>query len=94
MLNDTAAFSSLVFDAMSGAGTQVGLLVSEDSGTTWTSTATPANVTIDEMFFADTGFAGNQNIKACIGHMIDKLFYFQNYLPLNLDFFQKIAFFH
>ncbi len=35
------------------AATEVGLLVSENNGTTWTSAATPANVSIDETFWAD-----------------------------------------
>ncbi len=34
------------------AATEVGLLVSENGGTSWTSTATPANVSIDELFWS------------------------------------------
>jgi len=35
------------------AATEVGLLVSEDAGATWTAAATPARVSIDEMFWSD-----------------------------------------
>ncbi|MEZ5962549.1 MAG: hypothetical protein R3F56_01770 [Planctomycetota bacterium] len=34
------------------AATEVGLLVSEDGGATWSATATPANVSIDELFWS------------------------------------------
>lgn len=35
------------------AGTEVGFLVSQDGGSTWSGTATPARASIDEMFWSD-----------------------------------------
>ncbi len=37
------------------AATEVGLLVTENAGTTWSSAATPANVAIDELFIGGNG---------------------------------------